>query len=352
MQPATLRLADLTSLVRPELERLNRELLEELKPEQPDLDPLVERALGYRGKQLRPALVFLAARAVQGADPAHRNGTNGRAEGPTIGSGLDDLVTVAKVVELIHTASLVHDDVLDGADIRRKLRTINALHGTEVPVLLGDYIYARSFSLAVGLDDPTCGRVLGEVVRRMCQGEIAQIFHRFDFDWDEERYLQVIHDKTATLYAAAARLGAHYAGASPEQIEALDGYGRDFGIAFQIVDDCLDLVGDEEVVGKSLGTDLYRGKLTLPLLTLMRDPDHARRLRELVGAEGTLDPEVGRAKLQRLREEFPLRDAVDQALAVAHQRIRRALAGLDCVPQSAARSQLAAIAEYVLSRKL
>jgi octaprenyl-diphosphate synthase len=364
VQPATLRLADLTSLVRPELDRLNHELLEELRPEQPELQPLIERALGFRGKQLRPALVFLTARAVapNGFGNARRSGTNGHgaassrdgsiADGHAGGTSLDVLISVAKTVELIHTASLVHDDVLDGASMRRQLQTLNAMHGTEAPVLLGDYVYARAFALAVSLDDPTCGRVLGEVVRRMCQGEITQILHRFDFDWTEDRYLDVIHDKTATLYAASSRLGAHYAGGDAQVVEAMDRYGREFGIAFQIIDDCLDLVGDEEVVGKSLGTDLYRGKLTLPLLGLMQDPDQARRLRELVEQGDPTDEQAGREKLARLRDEFPLREAIGRSVAVAHERIHRALAALDVLRPSPARDQLSAIAEYVLTRKL
>ena len=326
------------------------------------MQPLIERALGYRGKQLRPALVFLAARAVSG-DPT-KDRVNGLRATPVGGNGdgrgggeerLHALLTVAKTVELIHTASLVHDDVLDGAAVRRKLQTINALHGTEVPVLLGDYVYARSFALAVSLDDPTCGRVLGEVVRRMCQGEITQIFHRFDFEWDEDRYLEVIHDKTATLYAASAKLGAHYGGATSEVVDAMETYGREFGIAFQIIDDCLDLVGDEDVVGKSLGTDLHRGKLTLPLLELMRDEEQAQRLRALIsedGAPGEDEHQTTLAKLRRLRAEFPLAEAIDTSIAQAHRRIGVAMQALEALPPSVARDHLHAIADYVLTRKL
>ncbi len=247
----TLALQDLTAAVRPELERLERELIEDLRPGHPELQTLVEHVSGYRGKQLRPAMVFLSGQAV--------------------GETTEDHVQVAKVVELVHTATLVHDDVLDGAVLRRRIPTINALHGNEVPVLLGDYIYSRAFQMALRLDDPTCSRTLSLTTGTICQGEITQILHRFDFDWNEDRYYQVIGEKTASLYAAACRLGGHYAGGTREDLDALELFGREVGVAFQIVDDCLDLEGDESVVGKSLGTDLTKGKLTLPLLFLVRE---------------------------------------------------------------------------------
>ena len=153
--------------------------------------------------------------------------------------------------ELLHTATLVHDDVLDSASVRRRIATINHLSGVETAVLLGDYIYAKAFHMAVQLPDPTAARWLAETVRVICQGEITQILHRFDFAWDEGRYFTVIAEKTASLYAAACRLGGHYSeiSANEGRLRALEEYGLELGIAFQIVDDCLDLDGDETVVG-------------------------------------------------------------------------------------------------------
>lgn len=328
----TLPLHDLTGLVRPQLERLNRELGQDLAPGQRDMMPLVEHISGYRGKQLRPVLVFLSALAVRGAS-----------HGGVIS---DDVVHVAKVVELLHTATLVHDDVLDGANMRRRLATINTMAGVEVAVLLGDYIYAKAFHMAVQLPDPTCARWLAETVRVICQGEITQILHRFDLAWTEKQYFQVIAEKTASLYAAGCRLGGHYAGGTEARLLALEEYGLELGIAFQIVDDCLDLDGDERVVGKSLGTDLAKGKITLPMLYLMqRDAGAPERLKAVLG--------LGEAEaLRRLRAEFPLEHAVAYAMDEARRRVAKAQASLSVLPAGAARDALHQLAGYVLDRRL
>lgn len=328
----TLPLHELTALVRPQLERLNRELITDLAPQQRDLMPLVQHVAGYRGKQLRPMLVFLSAMAVRGAGHG--------------GAVSDDVMQVAKVVELLHTATLVHDDVLDGAGMRRRLSTVNAMQGVEVAVLLGDYIYAKAFHMAVQLPDPECARWLAETVRVICQGEITQILHRFDLAFSESQYFQVIAEKTASLYAAGCRLGGHYAGGTEGRLRALEEYGLELGIAFQIVDDCLDLEGDERVVGKSLGTDLSKGKITLPMLWMLhRDPDAGERLKSLLGqpeAEG----------LRRLRAEFPLEHATAYAMEEARRRIAKAQASLSPLPPGPARDALHRIAGFVLSRRV
>lgn len=320
----TAPLKDLTALVRPELERINRELASDLAPGEADLTPLLDHVGRFRGKQVRPALVLLAGRAVSEATDAH--------------------IKVAKVVELIHTATLVHDDILDGATLRRQLATVHALHGTEVSVLLGDYIYARAFSMSLELSDQTCSRVLSDVTRVICQGEITQLLHRFDFDWNEERYLQVIGQKTGSLFGAAAQLGAHYAGGSQEVVESLATYGLEVGLAFQIVDDCLDLEGDEDVVGKSLGTDICGGKLTLPLLHMLRSRDDGEaRLRELMGQPDGL---------ARIAAEFDLDAALAFSYERANARIQRGVQALDVLEPSPARTALEELALYVVRRDL
>jgi octaprenyl-diphosphate synthase len=333
-----LPLHDLIGLVRPQLDRLNREIVSDLAPGQRELLPLVEHVGGYRGKQLRPVLTFLAGMAVRGA--SHGGGLG------------DDVVTVAKVVELLHTATLVHDDVLDDANVRRRIPTVNQMAGVEVAVLLGDYIYAKAFHMAVQLPDPAAARWLAETVRVICQGEITQVLHRYDFSWTEARYFSVIAEKTASLYGAACRLGGHYslgpersAGAE-SRLRALEEYGIELGIAFQIVDDCLDLDGDERVVGKSLGTDLSKGKITLPLLYLLqRDPSNAERLRTVLGkTEGEA--------LRRLRSEFPLEHAIAYAMEEAQRRVAKARASLSQLPAGPARDALHQVAAYVVTRRL
>jgi octaprenyl-diphosphate synthase len=327
----TLPLHDLVALVRPQLDRLNRELVLDLAPEQRDLLPLLEHVGGYRGKQLRPMMVFLSALAARGAS-----------HGGVIS---DDVVQVAKVVELLHTATLVHDDVLDGAGMRRRIQTINRMAGVEVAVLLGDYLYAKAFHMAVQLPDPACARFLADTVRVICQGEITQILHRFDLAFTETQYFQVIAEKTASLYAAGCRLGGHYAGGTEGRLRALEEFGLELGIAFQIVDDCLDLEGDERVVGKSLGTDLSKGKITLPLLWLLhRDDGDGARLQQVLGL-----PE--QEALRRLRAEFALEHAIAYAMDEARRRVAKAQASLSALPDGPARAALAQIATFVLSRR-
>jgi octaprenyl-diphosphate synthase len=328
----TLPLHDLVALVRPQLERLNRELTTDLAPGHREMLPLVDHVAGFRGKQLRPMLTFLSGMAVRAA--AHGGGLG------------DDVVTVAKVVELLHTATLVHDDVLDDASLRRRIPTVNQMAGVEVAVLLGDYIYAKAFHMAVQLPDPTAARWLAETVRVICQGEITQVLHRFDLHWTEARYFQVIAEKTASLYAAACRLGGHYAGGTEARQRALEEYGLELGIAFQIVDDCLDLDGDERIVGKSLGTDLSKGKITLPLLYLMqREVGEAERLRTVLGKSEA-------EALRRLRAEFPLEHAVAYAMEEAQRRIAKAQASLSLLPAGPARDALHHLAGFVLTRRL
>ena len=334
----TLPLHDLTALVRPQLDRLNRELVQDLAPGHREMLPLVEHVGGYRGKQLRPVLTFLSGVAIRGA-------THGGVLG-------DDVVTVAKVVELLHTATLLHDDVLDSATVRRRIPTVNQLSGTEIAVLLGDYIYAKAFHMAVDLHDPTAARWLAETVRIICQGEITQVLHRFDPAWTEAKYFEVIAEKTASLYAAACRLGGYYsvgakAGGSTEaRLRALEEYGLELGIAFQIVDDCLDLDGDESVVGKSLGTDLSKGKITLPLLYLMQQGEgEAERVRSVLGQPEGL-------ALRRLRSEFALEHAVAYSLGEAQRRTAKAQASLSALPEGPARDALHQLAGVVLSRRL
>ena len=301
---------------------MNVELADDLRPKEPELHALIEHVEQYRGKQLRPALVMLSGKAV--------------------GTLTADHTTVAKVVELIHTATLVHDDILDDASIRRQVPTTNCLHGNEAAVLLGDYIYARAFQLSVSMQDQACSRHLAEATQTICQGEIVQILHRLDFEWTEDQYYRVIADKTAYLYATACRLGGYYAGGDPEQLDALAAYGMQLGIAFQIVDDCLDLEGEEGVVGKSLGTDLMSGKLTLPLLHVLNErPDARDYLQNLAGQDDAL---------ACFRAEFDLDGAMAYSMEQARACVAASRSALASLPESSAREALEQIATFVVHR--
>jgi octaprenyl-diphosphate synthase len=209
------------------------------------LAPLTEYLKHYRGKRLRPALLLLAAKACGEVTPAHH--------------------TLAAAVEMIHTATLVHDDVLDSADTRRHVATVNANWGNPVAVLLGDMLFSHAFAMAATVDATAC-RVIGLATNRVCAGELRQVAGRGNLRLTEAAYFELIDGKTAALTECCGRLGATYAGASADAVERLASYARNLGLAFQIADDVLDLAGTDAVAGKTLGTDLAQQKLTLPVI--------------------------------------------------------------------------------------
>ncbi len=285
---------------------------------------LVDHCADLQGKRLRPALVLLSGRACGTLTPAHG--------------------VLAAVVEMIHTATLVHDDILDEAMVRRHAATVNAEWGNETAVLLGDYLFTHAFHLAASLDlRPAACRWIGHATNKVCEGEMQQVHHRGNLDLDEASYFAIIEGKTAELTAVSCRLGASYAGAPESTVAALDRYGRDLGIAFQIADDVLDLWGEERVTGKSLGTDLEKQKLTLPMIYLLRlvKPEVAAEIRRLLGE--------ARADHRRLiRPYLESTGAIDRAWQRAKQHVKQALDALDCLPDSDARSVLRILAQYVV----
>src|SRR5262249_7522931 len=240
---------DLFGPVAADLEEVERILARNLKNRHARVAEVVNHVRHYRGKRLRPVLLLLAGRACGRITPTHH---------------------VRAAVEMIHTAPLVHHHILDGARVRRRVATVNAAWGTQTGVLLGDYLFTHAFHLASTLDDARACRLIGAATDRVCEGELCQVLQRGNLELTEEEYFDVIDGKTAALTACCCRLGAVYAGAAPDVVEALARFGRLVGQAFQIADDLLDLVGEEKATGKSLGTDLEQGKLTLPLIHLLR----------------------------------------------------------------------------------
>ena len=291
-----------------------------------DLQGMLAHVAGYRGKRLRPAQVLLAGQAT--------------------GHLVADHISVAAVVEMIHTATLVHDDVLDDAVVRRHLPALHRLHGVEASVLLGDYIYAAAFQAATDLPDQTCSQVLARITREVCRGEITQVLNRGRVDLGERDYFGIIGAKTASLYGAACELGAHYAGADGMVAQKLRAYGYALGTAFQIVDDCLDMAGREERVGKTLGSDIAKGKMTLPLILLYAEADGAGK-EEMVRIFSGLEPA---ARREALAERFDLDRGMARAQARAADLAREALAALAGLPPGAALDSLRALADYVLHR--
>ena len=319
-------LASLYAPVRQELDEVEEVFRQTLRSDRPFIDGLIKYGFRLGGKRLRPALVLLTAKASGSIDRNH--------------------VLVAAAVEMIHTATLIHDDVLDEATLRRHLDTVNARWDNETSVLLGDYLLTQSLCLASSLDDPFACRSIGEASRAMCEGELCQIESRGDYALAESQYFEIIRGKTAALIACCCRLGAHYAGADAAVEHALDQYGLHLGIAFQIVDDLLDVLGDEAKVGKSLGTDLLKQKSTLPLIRLLDQSTPAQRAELLARLSGE---ENHRSEF--LRGRWGGSDAIPYTRAKAVESTRLACGYLDALPPSPARDSLRDLTEFVVNRQ-
>jgi octaprenyl-diphosphate synthase len=318
-------LASIYAPIAQDLAEAERIFAEELGSRLPLVQNLVEHCTHLRGKRLRPALLLLSAQACGGVRPAHP--------------------VLAAVVEMIHTATLVHDDVLDEAVIRRHAATVNAEWGNETAVLMGDYLFTHAFHLAASLESTLACRWIGRATNLVCEGEMQQVFNRGNLDLDEPAYLAIVRGKTAELTAVSCRLGAHYAGAPEDTVEALASYGRDLGVAFQITDDVLDIWGEERTTGKTLGTDLEKQKLTLPLIRLLNTaaPAEADRIRDLL-----CDHQSDRRLA--LRPLLERSAALEYAWSRAQDLASRASAAIEGLPSSPARNILHMLARFVVSR--
>lgn len=322
-------LQDLYQRISPELVRVEAEIERALRAGEPAVVRMAAHASGRGGKRMRPAMVFLLAGVLGRPSPSH--------------------VQLAAVVEMIHLATLVHDDVIDGAAVRRRQSSVNALFSNHDAVLLGDIVFARAIHMLAAMGDQRALLSLTRAVSRVCEGEILQNSMRRAVDMDEATYYRIIDQKTAELYAAGSALAAHFAGAGEPVVAAFESFGREVGLAFQITDDCLDLLGDEDVVGKSLGTDLLGGKMTLPLILLRdRSPgEGAALLRSVMGGSA---PEP--AKLDRIRELLRETGANADALARARSHVDTALAAAGPLLDAAGRATLSALASFVLARTM
>jgi octaprenyl-diphosphate synthase len=298
-------------------------ILADLSPETTDL---LAEAGAFSGKRLRPALTCLGARLA-----------GGRVEG--------DVATVAAVVELIHMATLVHDDVIDGAALRRRRPTLNARLGQTAAVLVGDVLFSRAYRTASYLEDPFASRYLADVVGEVLEGEILQDVVARDPALPLATYERIIRGKTAALYEAALRVGAHYGGASEQVARDLGAFGHHLGMAFQIVDDRLDLEGVEAEVGKSLGTDLGEGKTTLAVI-LWRDgeADAAAACRRI---EAAWDEPAAAYELRGLLRSS---GALDRAQARAEDEVRQGLERLGRLPPGDDRHLTEMLARFTLER--
>ncbi|MEM9883785.1 MAG: polyprenyl synthetase family protein [Planctomycetota bacterium] len=322
------------------LAEVERRFAAELLSDLPSVNALTRHVERYRGKMLRPTLVLASAAAAypeRDDDPEFR----------------DRVLTVATVVEMVHMATLVHDDILDEAEVRRRGATINHLRGNEAAVMLGDYLISHAYHLCSAIPLPAASRAIAAATNTVCEGELLQLHHREDWALTERTYFEVIRRKTASLCGVCCRMPAVLAtgevdGGGDPRAAALFAFGERLGVAFQIVDDVLDLTGDAETVGKSLGRDLAKGKLTLPLIRCLATAgDPARAELETLLGRGADEEAVA-----RLREAVLAGDGLDYARRWAEDLIEQAKAELaEVLTDTPSRALLTQMADAVLSRR-
>ena len=286
---------------------------------------VAEYIIGAGGKRMRPALVLLAAGAMGYSGRHHHD--------------------LAAVVEFIHTATLLHDDVVDESELRRGRNTANAMFGNAASVLVGDFLYSRAFQMMVKVDDMRVMRVLSDATNVIAEGEVLQLMNCHDADVDELRYLQVIRYKTAKLFEAAAQIGALLGGATPEVERALADYGMHLGTAFQLVDDVLDYSGQEADTGKHLGDDLAEGKPTLPLIYVMQHgtPEQANCVRRAI-------EEGGRDDFATVLAAIHATDALGHARRHAELEAARAREAIQCLRDTNYREALLQLSLFAVER--
>jgi octaprenyl-diphosphate synthase len=310
-----------------ELVRSEVKLVEEIIQEQArTFDPALEGYVAYvcksSGKRIRPALALLAGGATGGVQESHRK--------------------LAVILELVHIASLVHDDIMDGAELRRGAPTASAKWGSALSVLLGDMLFAHALELSSTFDDTSISRSIARASRDVCAGEILQTQRRHDLTLSVEEYLRVIEMKTAALFAAAMELGALLNHQDAETCAAMKRFGLRLGNAYQIYDDCLDLVGDEHSAGKTLGTDLAKGKLTLPLLYLLETATEAQRSklsRRIVNGE-PMDATI-------LASIADYAGSIERAVKFAQDMLQDARDDISCLAESSQKTALVEITRYL-----
>ena len=323
--PRTVFLENLSQLLSADMRAVDRVIRERLHSEVALIRQVAEYIIGSGGKRLRPALVLLSAGALGYRGSSHH--------------------TLAAVVEFIHTATLLHDDVVDESALRRGRPTANTLFGNATSVLVGDFVYSRAFQMMVNVNDMRILRVLADATNVIAEGEVLQLMNCRNADSDEVSYLEVIRYKTAKLFEAAGRLGAMLAGAPPELEEAMAVYGGHLGTAFQLIDDVLDYSGDSGVIGKNVGDDLAEGKPTLPLIRVMQQgtAEEAGLVRRAVASGGLADLDGVLAAIRRS-------GALDYTRQQAEVEAQAARAALDPIPATQYRDSLIQLASFAVTR--
>lgn len=318
-------LDQLQKLIAVDMQAVDRVIRDQLHSDVVLIRQVAEYIIGGGGKRLRPALVLLAAGALGYQGKNHH--------------------ALAAVVEFIHTATLLHDDVVDESALRRGQPTANTLFGNAASVLVGDFVYSRAFQMMVDVGEMRVLEVLADATNVIAEGEVLQLMNCRNADIDEESYLQVIRYKTAKLFEAAGRLGAILAGASAQAEQALATYGSHLGTAFQLIDDALDYSGEAGVIGKNIGDDLAEGKPTLPLIHAMRNGTAAEAalVRRAVSTGGL-------AELDGVLEAIRRSGALDYTRRQAQAEADAAREALSVIPATQYRESLIQLASFAVTR--
>ena len=327
MENTSLPLSQIFEPIRADLEKVDREFGRQVES-QVDLIPKIGKYIQTSGgKRIRPAVLLMAARLT---------GYQG-----------ERAILYAAVVEFIHTATLVHDDIIDESELRRGRPAVHSRWGNDITVLLGDYLYIKSMALALTYDTLDIVRLLCDVTLRMIEGELYQLTKNGDADISEEQHFDIIRRKTAYLFGGCAQIGGMLGKVSEEQAQALREYGFNLGIAFQLVDDLLDFTGDAEALGKPIGADLREGKMTLPLIHLLQQREEVgeRIVRDIVASRSVSEAQW--SELLRILNEHR---STDYAYRRASEFAERAKKPLYAFPPSSERNALLALPDYVLSR--
>ncbi|MEA3276168.1 MAG: polyprenyl synthetase family protein [Pseudomonadota bacterium] len=319
---------DLTEIREPiaeDMQAVDRLILRRLASDVVLINQVGHYIIQSGGKRLRPLSVLLSARACGYRGSRH--------------------IDLAAVVEFIHTATLLHDDVVDGSELRRSRETANAVWGNEASVLVGDFLYSRSFEMMVDVNNMRVMDILSHATNRIAEGEVLQLLNCNDPDTTEERYMEVIKRKTATLFEAGTRLGAVLAESPPELEKALADYGLQLGIAFQLVDDALDYRANGEELGKNLGDDLAEGKPTLPVIRAMATgtAEQREQLRKAIETGGREHIDVAAEAIESTK-------AIDYTIALARRYAQSAKASAGALPESVQRTALEKMADFAVVR--
>ena len=320
-----MQLEEIRALVTDDLQRVDQTIVQRLASDIVLVNQVSQYIIGGGGKRLRPLAVVLAARACGHQGQKH--------------------VPAAAIIEFIHTATLLHDDVVDGSDMRRGRNTANHVFGNEASVLVGDYLYSRSFQMMVELGDLRIQEVMANATNTIAEGEVLQLMNAHDPETTEQRYLEVIYRKTAKLFEAGAQMAAILSG-SPREIElAMIEYGRHLGTAFQLVDDALDYKATAEELGKNLGDDLAEGKPTLPVIyALAHAPAaEAARLRAAIETGGIDD-------LDQITRLIETTGGLEYTARMARREKELAVEALGQLPASNYRSALVSLADFAVAR--